>query len=125
MPKSERPIRPTFSRKSAPTSVCSIGGAAPTSPWLGLSCYLPSRILIHVAEWRWHTEPLDAIQDRCKQLSWNRHLSHLECFCLEWGTTFVQILISFSRSVVHDQCFTDLGSANRRRKFPRLYANSG
>ncbi len=39
-------------------------------------------------------------------------------------TTFAPILISFSRSVVNDPCFTDLGSANRRRKFPRFYASA-
>jgi hypothetical protein len=33
-------------------------------------------------------------------------------------------LISFSRSVVSDQCFTEHGSANRRRKLPRLYARA-
>ncbi len=39
-------------------------------------------------------------------------------------TTLAPILISFSRSVVNDQCFTDLGGARRRRKFPRLYARA-
>ncbi len=35
-------------------------------------------------------------------------------------TTFVFVLISLSRSVVNDQCFTHLGNARRRRKCPRL-----
>ncbi len=43
---------------------------------------------------------------------------------LECQTTLAPILISFSRSVVTDQCFTDLGNARRRRKFPRLYARA-
>ena len=42
----------------------------------------------------------------------------------EWVTTFAPILINFYRSVVSDQCFTDLGSASHRRKFPRLYARA-
>ena len=33
-------------------------------------------------------------------------------------------MINFSLSVVNDQCFTDLGSANRRRKFPKLCASA-
>ncbi len=34
------------------------------------------------------------------------------------------ILISFSRRVVSDQCFTSRGKASRRSKLPRLYANA-
>ena len=37
---------------------------------------------------------------------WN--VTYLKC-----RTTFAPILISFSRSVVSDQCFTDLGDAIR------------
>ncbi len=48
---------------------------------------------------------------------WN--VTYLEC-----RTTFAPILINFSLSVVNYQCFTDFGSANRRRKFPRLYARA-
>ena len=48
---------------------------------------------------------------------WN--VTYLAC-----RTTFAPILISFSRSVVNDQCLTDLGSANLRKKFPRLYASA-
>jgi hypothetical protein len=39
-------------------------------------------------------------------------------------TTLAPILISFSRSVFKDQCFTLGGRANRRRKLPRLYARA-
>ena len=39
---------------------------------------------------------------------------------LEWTTTLAPILISFSRSVVRDQCFTAGGRASRRRKRRRL-----
>ncbi len=31
---------------------------------------------------RRNTEPLNPLSDRCKQLSWNRYLSQLECYVL-------------------------------------------
>ena len=42
----------------------------------------------------------------------------------ECATTFAPILMSFSRNVVSDQCFTAGGRASRRRKLPRLYAST-
>jgi ABC-type transport system substrate-binding protein len=42
----------------------------------------------------------------------------------ECATTLAPILMSFSRSVVSDQCFTAGGRASRRRKLPRLYARA-
>src|ERR1035437_2842849 len=42
----------------------------------------------------------------------------------ECATTLAPILMSFSRSVVIDQCLTPLGRASRRRKLPRLYARA-
>jgi hypothetical protein len=44
---------------------------------------------------------------------WNT--TYRECL-----TTLPPILISFSRSVLSDHFFTDLGNARRRRKLPRL-----
>ena len=41
-----------------------------------------------------------------------------------WVTTLAPILISFSRSVVSDLCFTTLGNASLRRKLARLYART-
>ncbi len=38
--------------------------------------------------------------------------------------SFAPILISLSRSVVSDHCFTLGSSASRRRKLPRLYAST-
>jgi len=39
---------------------------------------------------------------------------------LAWRVTIAPILISFSRSVVNDQCRTGFGKASRRKKLPRL-----
>ena len=36
----------------------------------------------------------------------------------EWATTFAPILMSFSRSVVNDQCFTDRGTASHGQDHP-------
>jgi hypothetical protein len=44
---------------------------------------------------------------------WNT--TYRECL-----TTLAPILISFSRSVLSDHIFTDLGNARRRKKLPRL-----
>ena len=44
--------------------------------------------------------------------------------CREWVTTLAPILMSFSRSVVNDQCLPGFGNANRRKKFPKLYARA-
>jgi hypothetical protein len=45
--------------------------------------------------------------------SWN--VTYFEC-----RVTFAPVLMSFSRSVVSDQCRTGFGNASRRRKLPRL-----
>ena len=37
-----------------------------------------SRYSTTLQQRRRHTEPLDTLQDRCEQLSWNRHFGHLE-----------------------------------------------
>ncbi len=37
-----------------------------------------SRYSAALQQQRQHTEPLDALQDRCKQLARHRHLGHLE-----------------------------------------------
>ncbi len=41
-----------------------------------------SRYSITLQQRRRNTEPLDTLQDRCEQRSWNRNLSHLECYVL-------------------------------------------
>ena len=43
MPVFERQICPLSAYQSAAVGVCALHGAAPTSPWLGSSCYLPYR----------------------------------------------------------------------------------
>jgi hypothetical protein len=48
---------------------------------------------------------------------WNT--TYRECL-----TTLAPILISFSRSVLSDRFFTDLGNARRLKKLPKLYANA-
>ena len=49
--------------------------------------------------------------------SWN--VTYLAC-----RVTLAPILLSFSRSVVSDQCYTGFGKASRRRKLSRLYARA-
>ena len=68
---------------------------------------------------RWIRSRIPANNSRGTATSAIWKITYPECL-----TTLAPILISFSRSVVSDQCFTYLGSANRRRKFPRLYARA-
>ncbi len=59
-----------------------------------------------------------------EQLFRDRHSTHWKIVLLAWLTTFAQILISLSWTLLSDQCDTLLGRASRRRKFPRLYART-
>ncbi len=69
---------------------------------------------------RWHTESLDAVEDRCQQLAHHRHFGHPERHVLGVPNHFGPIFMSLSRSVVSDQCLTPAGSASLHRKLPRL-----
>jgi hypothetical protein len=68
---------------------------------------------------RWIRSKIAASNSRGTAISAIWKITYPECV-----TTLAPILISFSRSVVNDQCLTDLGNANRRRKFLRFYAGA-
>ncbi len=62
---------------------------------------------------------------RCVQLPRHCHLGHLKRHVLGMPDHLCSDFDQLPRNVVSDKCFTDLGNANRRRKFPRLYNGRG
>jgi hypothetical protein len=62
----------------------------------------------------------DASKNFTKKCPWHSHLRHLERDEPRMPDHFGTNLDEFSRSVVSDHFFTDLGNASRLTKLPKL-----
>jgi hypothetical protein len=69
---------------------------------------------------RLYLQPLDPVEHLSEQITRHGHLNQLEHDVPSVPDDLRPIFTSLSRIVVSVQCFTAVGSTNRRRKLPRL-----